>query len=109
MTIDMPTRRLEYRPTAVIDTSEQVKVLLEHFAKQWPDYQPVVHKTLGYYGVVRDDTPANMLFTFDGKPGRICIGPDGETWVSVVWEPASTFPVRAWVPASLLQTSKRRY
>jgi hypothetical protein len=109
MTIDQPTRRLEYRPTAVIDTSEAMTTLLEHFATVWPEYQPVVHTVLGYYGVVRDDHPANVLWQFDGKPGRICIGPDGETWVSVAWEPASAFPVRAWVPADLLKPCARRY
>ncbi|MCX3059609.1 hypothetical protein [Streptomyces beihaiensis] len=109
MSIDRPARRADYRPTAVIDTSEPLTVLLEHFAKQWPQYQPVVHRKSGYYGVVRNDTPANFLYRFDGKPGRICIAPGGETWVSVVWEPASTFPVRAWVPASLLKTVPRRY
>jgi hypothetical protein len=109
MTIDRPAGRLDYRPTAVIDTSEPMKLLLEMLAAHWQPYQPVRHRSLGYYGVVRDDSPANFLHTFDGKPGRVCVGPDGETWVSVVWEPASTFPVRAWVPASLLKTSPRRY
>lgn len=109
MTYDTPTRQMEYRPTAVVDTSDEMKTLLEHFAKLWPEYQPVQHKGLGYYGVVRDDSPANVLHRFDGRPGRICIDPDGRTWVSVVWEPASTFPVRAWVAADLLKPVARRY
>lgn len=109
MTIDTPTRTLDYRPTAVIDTSEPVTVLLANFAKQWPEYQPVVHTGYGTYGVVRDDSPANFPHTFNGKPGRVCIGPSYEAWVSVVWNPAGPFPLRAWVPAGLLKTTGRRY
>lgn len=109
MTIDMPAKRLDFRATSRVDTSDTMKVLLEHFAHQWPEYQPVRHTIYGTYGVVRDDSPANIPYAFDGRPGRVCIGPDGEEWVSVVWNPASTFPLRTWAPARALATIGRRW
>ena len=76
---------------------------------QWTQYQPVEPRLLGYYGVVRDDSPPNFIGTFDGRPGRVCIGRDGQLWVSVLWEPDTVFPVRAWAPAAALKTTRRRY
>ncbi|MFD1656933.1 hypothetical protein ACFSL4_01460 [Streptomyces caeni] len=109
MSIDTPTRQLDYRPTARIDTSDAIASLLEMMAKPWPEYQPVLHAVYGTYGVVRDDSPPNIPYTFDGKPGRVCIGPGGEPWVSVAWNPSGALPLRAWVPASLLKTTGRRW
>lgn len=106
--IDRPAMTLDFRSTAV-NSSERMTEVLDSLAESWPDYQPVTHKGFGTYGVVRDDSPANVPHLFDGKPRRVCIDPDGETWVSVLWNPGGCFPLRCWVPARRLKTCGRRY
>ena len=109
MTVDKPPMRLEWRPTAVVDSNEEMTEFLDSLAKAWPEYQPVVHRRYGTYGVVKDDSPANVPHLFDGKPRRVCIDADGHTWVSVVWNPGGPFPLRCWAPAHLLETCGRRW
>jgi hypothetical protein len=108
VTYDRPATRQDYRSTAV-DTSEAMTAVLDSLSESWPDYQPVLHTRFGAYGVVRDDSPANVPGAFDGKPRRVCLGSDGETWVSVVWNPGSVIPLRCWVPARRVKTCGRRY
>lgn len=109
MTVDMPAKRLDYRPTAVVDTSEQMAQFLDSLAEGWPDFQPVTHTGYGTYGIVRDDTPSNVPYQFDGKPRRVCLDYEGHTWVSVTWNPGGCVPLRCWVPARRLKTCGRRY
>lgn len=108
MTYDRPATRLEFRSTA-IDTSAAVTAVLDSLSESWPDNQPVLHKRFGVYGVVRDDSPANVPGVFDGKPRRVCLGSAGETWLSVVWNPGGVIPLRCWLPASRVTTCGRRY
>ncbi|WAZ20242.1 hypothetical protein STRCI_001343 [Streptomyces cinnabarinus] len=107
MTIDRPDTRLDFRGT--VDTSEQMAGFLDSISEKWPDLQPVTHKDHNTYGVVRDDSPANVPGHFDGKPRRVCLDYSGETWVSVVWNPGGAVPLRCWVPARRLTTCGRRY
>lgn len=109
MTVDKPAMRLDYRPTAVVTPTEAMAKLLDALADGWPEYQPVVHLRYGTYGVIRDDSPANVPHEFDGRPRRVCLGPDGETWISVLWSPGSALPLRAWAPARLLKPTGRRW
>ncbi|MCI3277463.1 hypothetical protein [Streptomyces cylindrosporus] len=109
MTFDTPTRRLDYKPTAKVDSSEQMTAFLDAAEEGWPDYQPVLHRRYGTYGVVRSDSCANVPFLFDGKPRRVCLDFEGHTWVSVVWNPGGAFPLRCWVPARRIRTCGRRY
>ncbi|MFE6362910.1 hypothetical protein ACFVP3_23290 [Streptomyces sp. NPDC057806] len=109
MTLDTPTKRLDFRRTATVDPSEQMTTILDSLSKAWPDFQPVTHRGFGTYGVVRDDSPANVPGLFDGKPRRVCLDSDGHTWVSVEWNPGGPVPLRCWVPASHIKTCGRRY
>ncbi|MCM1977191.1 hypothetical protein [Streptomyces sp. G1] len=108
MSIDTPTKSLDWRATAVVNTRQETTWLLDELSAQWPDYQPVTHKALGTYGVVREDSPANVPGLFDGKPRRVCLGDDGPL-VSVVWNPGGCVPLRCWVPAAVLKPCGRRY
>jgi hypothetical protein len=109
MTIDTPAKRLDFRPTATVDTSDQMAAVLDSLDEGWPDLQPVTHSRYGTYGVVRDDSPANVPGLFDGKPRRVCLDGVGDTWVSVVWNPGGPVPLRCWVPARRLKTCGRRH
>ncbi|MGC9540225.1 hypothetical protein [Streptomyces sp. UG1] len=114
MPIDTPTIRLDWRPTARVFRTDPMKERLDALAKEWPEYQPVVHLKLGtadlpVAGYVRTDSAASVPWTFDGRPRRVCVGPGEEVWVSVIWHPATAFPKRAWVPARLLKATGRRW
>ncbi|MFJ2004729.1 hypothetical protein [Streptomyces chartreusis] len=109
MTYDRPATRQDFRSTAVVDTSEAMTMVLESLSEEWPDFQPVLHKRFGAYGVVRNDSPANVPGTFDGKPRRVCLDYHGKPWVSVVWNPGGVIPLHCWVPASHIKTCGRRY
>ncbi|MFJ6730066.1 hypothetical protein ACIQPQ_34720 [Streptomyces sp. NPDC091281] len=103
MTLDVPTSRSDFRPTAQVDTSPEIVALLEQLGEQWPDGQPVRHRVFGTWGIIRTDSPATVPYLFDGKPRRVCIDPGGITWVSVVWKPHGAVPLRAWAPVDLLR------
>lgn len=107
MTYDRPAMRLDYRGT--VDTSELMAGFLDSISEEWPDLQPVLHKDHNTYGVVRDDSPANVPGLFDGKPRRVCLDGGGDTWVSVLWNPDGPVPLRCWVPARRLKPCTRRY
>ncbi|MFJ4365129.1 hypothetical protein ACIP4S_13355 [Streptomyces chartreusis] len=108
MTYDRPATRQDYRATAV-DTRPALTAQLDALSESWPNLQPVLHKGFGTYGVVRDDSPANVPFLFDGKPRRVSIGFEGETWVSVTWNPGGAVPLRCWTRADYLTTCGRRF
>lgn len=107
MSTDRPAMLLDYRGD--VERTQATTILLDHLSEVWPEFQPVVHRQYGTYGVVRDDDPVNVPYTFDGKPRRVCFDFAGETWVSVAWNPAGAVPLRAWVPARLVATTGRRW
>lgn len=107
MTTDRPAMLLDYRGT--VDRSQLMTGLLDRLAEEWPDYQPVVHRRYGTYGVVRDDDPVNVPGTFDGRPRRVCLDTVGEAWLSVMWNPGGAVPLRAWVPGRLVAPTGRRW